>query len=84
MSNIKPQIDGKQLFLGVLFLLGGVICILVPASTLRDRSLIATIVFGITSVMLGTYYFWSATEGWREKRREKHKKDIKGQDTLNE
>jgi hypothetical protein len=85
-SDMKPQVEGKRLFLGILFLLGGgVACILIPAITLHDLSLIATIILGISFIMLGESYIWQATEGWREKKREKHKnKDIKEQDALNE
>jgi uncharacterized membrane protein HdeD (DUF308 family) len=80
MSDIKPQIDRKQVFLGILYLLGGVISILVPASALHDRSLIGFTLLGIPLVMLGTSTIWDVI---REKQRDKHKtKDTKGQDTF--
>jgi|GEM_PF-3366178 uncharacterized membrane protein HdeD (DUF308 family) len=78
MLNIskKSQIKGKELFLGIVSLLGGVICILVPASTLRDRSLIAFVLMGIPFVMFGAIDIWESIEGFR-KREGQENKDTK-------
>jgi hypothetical protein len=77
MPDIKSQIKYK-VFLGIIFLLGGVISILVPASKL-DGSSIATIIMGIIFVMLGDMYFWEAIEGLRKRKKEKQEiKDIQG------
>ena len=78
MSGMKPKIDGKKLFLGILTLLGGVICILVPASTLQDRSLISYTIIGISLVMFGSTYIWEAIECFRKRKREgQENKDTK-------
>lgn len=67
------------MFIGVMLLLGGVICILIPATKLEGRFLV-TIIFGITGVMLGTIFIWKATEDLRERQRERQEiKDTKGQ-----
>jgi uncharacterized membrane protein HdeD (DUF308 family) len=80
MSYIKSQNDGKKIFLGIVILLGGVICILVPAATLQDRSLIFFVLMGIPLVMFGATYIWEAIEGFRKKQREgKEIKDTKAQ-----
>jgi uncharacterized membrane protein HdeD (DUF308 family) len=75
MPDMKPDIDGKKLFLGITGLLGGVICILVPASTLQDHSLIAFVLMGIPLVMFGAIDIWESIEGLRE--RKKAKQEIK-------
>jgi uncharacterized membrane protein HdeD (DUF308 family) len=75
----KPQ-TGAKLFLGIMHLVGGLICILVPALSLKKRSDISLIVLGITLVMLGTSYVWLATESRRQKKKEEQKNnDIKEQ-----
>ncbi|MFH1370648.1 MAG: hypothetical protein ABII09_05110 [Planctomycetota bacterium] len=80
MPDKKSHDEGAKIFLGVLSLLGGVICILVPASTLQDRSLFSFVLMGIPLVILGSTYIWEAIEGLRAKKREsKETKDTKGQ-----
>ncbi|MBE3117003.1 hypothetical protein IMZ68_07340 [Candidatus Bathyarchaeota archaeon] len=80
MNNKNSQIKGKKLFLGIVILFGGVICILVPASTLRDRSLIAFVLMGIPLVMSGAIDIWESIEGLRKRKREgQENKDTKGQ-----
>ena len=66
------------MFVGIVLLLGGVICILIPAAKLEGRFLV-TIILGITMVMLGTTVIWKTTEGMRERLREKQEvKDTNG------
>ena len=54
MRDIKSQIKYK-VFLGAIFILGGIISILIPASKLEGSS-IATIIMGITFVRWGIQY----------------------------
>lgn len=68
MRGIKPQVDGKKLFIAIGHLLGGVICILAPALRLPEKSFY-TIVLGIILVHMGSGYFRDATVGFREKQR---------------
>lgn len=76
---LKLKIGWGEMFIGVMLLLGGVICILIPATKLEGRFLV-TIIFGITGVMLGTIFIWKATEDLRERQRERQEiKDTKGQ-----
>jgi hypothetical protein len=78
MNNKDSRIKGKELFLGIGTLFGGVICILVPVSTLQDRSLIYYVFMGIPLVMSGSTFIWEAIEGLRKKKREgEEKKDAK-------
>lgn len=76
---LKLKIIGwGEVFIGVMLLLGGAICVLIPATKLEGRFLV-TIIFGITGVMLGTTFIWKATEGLRERQREGQEiKDTKG------
>lgn len=84
MHNRNSQVDKKKLFLGIVGLLGGIICILVPSSTLQDRSLISYVLLGISLVIFGSIDIWEAIEGLRKRRKEKYKaKDTKGQDIFN-
>ena len=75
MQDIKSQMKYKM-FLGIIFLLGGIISILVPSSKLEGSS-IATIIMGIIFVMLGDMYFWEAIKGLREKKDIQVSKDAK-------
>jgi uncharacterized membrane protein HdeD (DUF308 family) len=63
MAKIKTR--WCELFLGAVFLLGGIISILVPAMELESRSLV-TVMLGITFLLLGSSFIWKRT------------KDIKG------
>jgi hypothetical protein len=75
----KPPIDEKEMILGVLFILGGLVNVAILAATLRDRYLISLLVLCLLFAMLGTSYIFTATEGLRKNRREKHKtRDTKG------
>lgn len=65
MDEKKPDIEWKRLFLGIIFTLGGVIAILVPASKLDGQS-ISKIIAGIPLVMLGEYFFWESMEEIRK------------------
>ena len=77
MPAIKSQMKYK-VFLGVMFLLGGIISILIPASKLEGSS-IATIIMGITFVMLGDTFIWEAIKDFRERKKEKQEiKDTHG------
>jgi len=69
MSNVKLKMGWGEVFIGVMLLLGGVICILIPAAKLEGRFLVV-IILGITGVMLGTTFIWKATEGLRKRQRE--------------
>jgi uncharacterized membrane protein HdeD (DUF308 family) len=79
MFEKRPQ-NGLKVYLGIVFLLGGGCCILIPAITL-PRSDITMILMGISFIMLGDSYIWSAIEGLRkEKLRKKDEtKNIKSQ-----
>jgi len=78
MSNVKLKMGWGEVFIGVILLLGGVICILIPATKLEGRFLV-TIILGITLVILGTAFIWAATKGLRERQREGQEiKDTKG------
>jgi len=68
MPDEKKQIDVKKVFLGVMFLLGGCICILM---SVMIAHFFVNIILGITLVMLGTAFIWQATEGFRKKRRQR-------------
>ena len=78
MHNIKSQV-GKKAFLGIIFVLGGMTIALIRASACQDKSVISSVLFGITGAMLGTYWIFSALEEHRERRRQKQEtKDING------
>ena len=83
MDSEKSKDKGAKVFLGIVVLLGGVICILVPASTLQDRSLFYYTLMGISLVMFGSTSIWEAIEGFkeikRERQRQENKKDTKVQ-----
>ena len=73
MPDKKSQNERAKIFVGAVMLLGGVICILVPASTLQDRSLFSFVLMGIPLVILGSTYIWEAIEGLKERKREREK-----------
>ena len=83
MDSEKSKNEGAKVFLGIVTLLGGVICILVPASTLQDRSLFYYTLMGISLVVFGSMSIWEAIESFkeikRERRRQENKKDTKVQ-----
>jgi Tfp pilus assembly protein PilO len=77
MPEMKPDIDGKRLFLAIILTLGGVITILVPASKLDGRSIVG-ILSGVTFVVLGYSFLWESMEGLRERKKAKQEaKDTK-------
>jgi hypothetical protein len=69
MPDIKSQMKYK-VFLGVILLLGGIISILIPAWKLEGSST-ATIIMGVTFVMLGDSFLWEAIRDLRERKKEK-------------
>ena len=76
MDETKPNNQwGARLFLAIIFSLGGIISILVPASSL-DRNSIGMIILGITLVMQGACFFMESMEGIRKER--KQNKEAKG------
>ncbi len=76
MSDTKPDNQwGARLFLAIIFTLGGVISILVPASRLDTHSIVM-IILGITLVMNGACFFMESMEGIRKARKEN--KEAKG------
>ncbi|OQA03555.1 MAG: hypothetical protein BWY69_00395 [Planctomycetes bacterium ADurb.Bin401] len=68
MANKNIQIDGKKAFLGILFVIGGCLMILIPPTMVMLR--VARSVLGIILVMQGTIFLWEATKCWREKKKE--------------
>lgn len=60
LNMFKIKIRWCELFVGIVLLLGGVICILIPATKLESRFLV-TIILGITLVMLGGAFIWKTT-----------------------
>lgn len=70
MNDIKPGIEWKRLFLGIVLTFCGVSTIMRPILKLDDGS-IATIVSGIPFVMLGSYFFTRSVEGIRKEKKEK-------------
>ena len=68
----KESQNGLKIFLGIMMVLGGILSILIPASSLKMDSL-SSIILGITLVMLGDSYVWGAIEAYRKKKREKNK-----------
>jgi len=63
MASEKPQIEGKEVFVGTIILSGGVISIVVYSTSL------ANVLLGISSVMLGTVVIWEGIKGYREKKK---------------
>ncbi len=73
MPDTKPKNEwGAKLFLAIIQTLGGVITILVPASSLDRRSIIM-IILGISLVMNGACFLMESMEDLR-----KAKKEAKG------
>jgi len=75
---LKLKTGWGEMFIGVIQLSGGVLCILIPAAKLEGGSLV-TIILGITLVILGDTYICKAMEGLRGRRRQREEiKDTKG------
>jgi uncharacterized membrane protein HdeD (DUF308 family) len=77
MLKANLPIEVEKIF-GILLLLVGSMLILIPPT--MSLTCIVQRILGITLVMQGTVFIWSATERLRQKQREKHKnEDTKGQ-----